>query len=147
MIYTHTQTGFLMRKLLGAIAVITGGSGIIIALKSTLRSIPLLASSVIILICTLLFDSLTVRVSQQFIQIYFGIGIIRKQFTIVNIQSATIVRNKWYYGWGLRLTTHGWLYNVAGLDAVEIRLHNGKQYRIGTDEPKKLHNAINSVLA
>ena len=147
MIYTHTQTGFLMRRLLGAIAIITGGSGIIIALKSTLRSIPLLASSVIILICTLLFDSLTVRVSQQFIQIYFGIGIIRKQFTIVNIQSATIIRNKWYYGWGLRLTPHGWLYNVAGLDAVEIRLHNGKQYRIGTDEPKKLHNAINSVLA
>ena len=147
MIYTHTQTGFLMRRLLGAITVITGVSGIIIALRSTLRSIPLLASSVIILICTLLFDSLTVRVSQQFIQIHFGIGIIRKQFAIANIQNVTIVRNKWYYGWGLRLTPRGWLYNVAGLDAVEIRLHNGKQYRIGTDEPKELHNALNSVLA
>ena len=135
-----------MRRLLGAIAIITGGSGIIIALKSTLRSIPLLASSVIILICTLLFDSLTVRVSQQFIQIDFGIGIIRKQFAIAKIQSATIVRNKWYCGWGIRLTPHGWLYNVAGLDAVEIRLNNGKRYRIGTDEPKELHKAINSAL-
>jgi hypothetical protein len=26
-------------------------------------------------------------------------------------------------------------------------MHNGKQYRIGTDQPKELHNALNSVLA
>ena len=93
-----------------------------------------------------MLDSLTVRISNNFIEIRFGIGIIRKQFAIAKIQSATIVRNKWYYGWGIRLTPHGWLYNVAGLDAVEIRLNNGKQYRIGTDEPKELHKAINSVL-
>ena len=135
-----------MRRLLRAIAVLTGGSGVVVALKNTLGSIPLLASSAIILIWAILLDSLTVRISNNFIEIRFGIGIIRKQFAIAKIQSATIVRNKWYYGWGIRLTPHGWLYNVAGLDAVEIRLNNGKQYRIGTDEPKELHKAINSVL-
>ena len=135
-----------MGRLLRAIAVITGGSGVVVALKNTLRSIPVLASSAIILVCAILLDSLTVRVSNNFIEIRFGIGIIRKQFAIAKIQSATIVRNKWYCGWGIRLTPHGWLYNVAGLDAVEIRLNNGKQYRIGTDEPKELHKAINSAL-
>ena len=35
-----------------------------------------------------------------------------------------------------------WIYNVAGLDAVEIKLRNGKTYRVGTDEPKKLEQAI-----
>lgn len=135
-----------MGRFLRAIAVITGGSGIVVALRNTLRSIPLLASSAIILICAILFDSLTVSVSNNFIEVRFGIGIIRKQFAIAKIQSATIVRNKWYYGWGIRLTPRGWLYNVAGLDAVEIRLNNGKQYRIGTDEPQELHKAINSVL-
>ena len=135
-----------MRRLLRAIAVLTGGSEVVVALKNTPASIPLLASSAIILIWAILLDSLTVRISNNFIEIRFGIGIIRKQFAIAKIQSATIVRNKWYYGWGIRLTPHGWLYNVAGLDAVEIRLNNGKQYRIGTDEPKELHKAINSVL-
>ena len=135
-----------MRRLLRAIAVLTGGSGVVVALKNTPASIPLLASSAIILIWAILLDSLTVRISNNFIEIRFGIGIIRKQFAIAKIQSATIVRNKWYYGWGIRLTPHGWLYNVAGLDAVEIRLNNGKQYRIGTDEPKELHKAINSAL-
>ena len=146
MVYQHTQTGLLMRKLLRSISVITAGSGFIVALRSTLRSIPLLASSAIVFACAILFDSLTVRVSNDHVEIRFGIGMIRKQFNVDNIKTATIVKNKWYYGWGIRLTPHGWLYNVSGLDAVEILMHNGKQYRIGTDQPNELHNAINSVL-
>ena len=129
-----------------AVMLITAGSGLIVALRSTLRSIPLLASSAIVFACAILFDSLTVRVSNDLVEIRFGIGIIRKQFHVDNIKTASIVKNKWYYGWGIRLTSHGWLYNVSGLDAVEILMHNGKQYRIGTDQPNELHNAINSVL-
>ena len=146
MVYQHTQTGLLTRRLLRAISIITAGSGLFVALRSTLRSIPLLASSAIVFACAILFDSLTVRVSNDHVEIRFGIGMIRKQFNVDNIKTATIVKNKWYYGWGIRLTPHGWLYNVSGLDAVEILMHNGKQYRIGTDQPNELHNAINSVL-
>tara|TARA_Y100001934_G_scaffold282625_1_gene397240 strand:+ start:262 stop:378 length:117 start_codon:yes stop_codon:yes gene_type:complete len=36
---------------------------------------------------------------------------------------------------------------VSGFDVVEIKLKNGKRYLIGTDQPKKLHAAIESVLA
>ena len=146
MIYQHTQTGLLTRRLLRAISIITAGSGLFVALRSTLRSIPLLASSAIVFVCATLFDSLTVRVSHDLVEISFGIGIIRKQFDVGNIRRASVVKNKWYYGWGIRLTPHGWLYNVSGLDAVEILMDNGKQYRIGTDQPNELHNAINSVL-
>jgi hypothetical protein len=35
-----------------------------------------------------------------------------------------------------------WIYNVSGFDAVEITMKNGKIYRIGTDEPLKLEQAI-----
>jgi len=35
-----------------------------------------------------------------------------------------------------------WIYNVSGFDAVEIKLKNGKTYRIGTDESQKLEQAI-----
>ena len=37
------------------------------------------------------------------------------------------------------------IYNVSGFDAVEIQLKNGKIYRIGTDEPKKLEQAILAI--
>ena len=47
MIYKHTQTGVLMGRLLRAIAVITGGSGVVVALKNTLRSIPHLKLTVL----------------------------------------------------------------------------------------------------
>ena len=146
MVYQHTQTGLLTRRLLRAISIITAGSGLFVALRSTLRSIPLLASSAIVFVCATLFDSLTVRVSHDLVEISFGIGIIRKQFDVGNIRRASVVKNKWYYGWGIRLTPHGWLYNVSGLDAVEILMDNGKQYRIGTDQPNRLQSAINSVL-
>lgn len=146
MVYQHTQTGLLTRRLLRAISIITAGSGLFVALRSTLRSIPLLASSAIVFVCATLFDSLTVRVSHDLVEISFGIGIIRKQFDVGNIRRASVVKNKWYYGWGIRLTPHGWLYNVSGLDAVEILMDNGKQYRIGTDQPNELENAISTVI-
>ena len=49
-------------------------------------------------------------------------------------------KNHWYYGWGIRLWfwPHMWIFNVSGFDAVEIRMKNGKIYRIGTDEPENL---------
>jgi len=61
-----------------------------------------------------------------------------------DILSVKTVKNHRYYGRGIR----GWLwpkmciYNVSGFDAVEIKLKNGKIYRIGTDEPKKLEQMI-----
>jgi hypothetical protein len=35
------------------------------------------------------------------------------------------------------------MYNVAGLDAVELVLASGKKFRIGTDQPDELRSAIN----
>jgi hypothetical protein len=60
----------------------------------------------------------------------------------MEIEECTIVKNSWWYGWGIRLTPYGWLYNVAGWEAVEVLLKNGKKIRIGTDEPEKLSLAI-----
>jgi len=45
------------------------------------------------------------------------------------------------------MTPHGWLYNVSGLDAVEVTTKSGKKYRIGTDVPAELEQAIRSVLS
>jgi len=89
-----------------------------------------------------LLGSLTVEIREGFLRWRFGPGLIRKQVRLAEIERTQAVRNRWYYGWGIRLTPHGWLYNVSGLEAVEVQLHTGKKFRLGTDEPEELVRAL-----
>jgi hypothetical protein len=98
-------------------------------------------------VCLVLFASLTVKVDSRDVSLSFGIGIIRKKFPVSGIDSAGIVRNPWYYGWGIRKTPDGWLYNVSGMIAVELRMNSGERYRIGTNDPSGLLNAIEGVIS
>ena len=93
-----------------------------------------------------LFYSLTVEIDETRLIIKFGFGVINKKFILKNIESCHAVRNPWHYGWGIHWTPRGWLYNISGLSAVEIQMKNGKKYRIGTDEPKRLEHAITQVI-
>lgn len=94
----------------------------------------------------LMMSSLTVSVDSTLIRIRFGGGAYSKKFPLERISDCGPVKNDWMNGWGIRYIGKGWLYNVAGLDAVELTLKNGKRVRIGTDEPEKLAEAIRSVL-
>ena len=145
--YEHTQIGTLMRLALGGCAAISGGFLLLTAPnKPSSILIPIVVTSVFV-VCLFLFHSLTVKVSRDYIILRFGIGLISKRFVVTDIQNAAIVQNRWYYGWGVKWTPHGWLFNVAGFDAVEIQLRNGRKYRVGTDEPVELLSAIQSVTA
>ena len=94
-----------------------------------------------------LFYKLTVEINAEHLQIRFGIGLIRKRFLLDQINAGQPVKNSWYNGWGIRLTSHGWLYNVSGLEAVELKMKTGKTCRIGTDESQVLATALQEVLA
>jgi hypothetical protein len=96
----------------------------------------------VLLIIAFLFPSLTVEVGDGMVKCWFGSGLIRKKFDLTEIIGAKAVRNRWHYGWGIRYTPHGWLFNISGLDAVELTFRSGKRFRIGTDEPDKLVLAI-----
>lgn len=97
-----------------------------------------------ILFLLLSFSTLTVSVADNFLKIKFGYGFFKDKFLLSDIVSVSQVKNSWYYGWGIRFWF--WprmtIYNVSGFDAVEIKLKNGKLYRIGTDEPEKLLNSL-----
>lgn len=97
---------------------------------------------IILGVCLVLFATLTVVIEEDVLEIRFGPGVIRKKFLLKDIESCQIVKNPWYYGWGIRLTPHGWLYNVSGFYAVEIKIKTGKKYRIGTDVSNELEKAI-----
>ena len=97
------------------------------------------------LIGTSLFWGLTVEVNKDVVGLYFGLGIIRRNIRREDIAMVTQVRNRWWWGFGIRWTPHGWMWNIAGLDAVELTYHNGKMFRIGTDEPEALLEVLKVI--
>ncbi len=94
----------------------------------------------------LFLSSLTVWIDGQTVRIRFGFGMWRKQFRLDTVQSAVPVRNTFLMGWGIHYFGNGWLYNIAGMEAVELTFKNGKKARIGTDEPDNLAAAIQAAL-
>jgi hypothetical protein len=92
-----------------------------------------------------LFGSLTVTIDDTLLRTQFGNGPIKKTIGMDDIVSAEIVRNKWWYGWGIRRAPRGWMWNIAGLDAVAIHRRNATTFVLGTDEPERLLNAIVSA--
>lgn len=139
-LYKHTQFGTL------TVLFILAGIFLMIVLGYSTWWHPLaLIILVVLLACLVLFYSLTAEIDQNHLIISFGIGIIRKRFKIRDVMNVYPVRNHWYYGWGIRMTPRGWLFNVSGLDAVEIEMSSGKLYQIGTDQPKELAQTISAA--
>jgi hypothetical protein len=56
-----------------------------------------------------------------------------------------VVRNHWWNGFGIRMRSGFRLYNVSGLDAVELQLKSGEIRRIGTDDPQALVEALKAT--
>ena len=99
------------------------------------------------IIVALLFYRLKVEVNAQEIILTFGVGIIKKRIDINQIQSVESVKNKFWFGWGIRLTPHGWLWNIAGYDAVELTFnHDKRKFRIGCKDSSELKSAIETNL-
>ncbi len=141
MVYEHKQVGYLIIWITLGLVVLFG-----FLFYNVSYNLLFVLYLLFLLIILSSFFTLTIRVDNEQIFIKFGYGLFRKRFPIKEVASARCVKNRWYYGWGIRFWFNMWIYNVSGFDAVEIRLKNRKIYRIGTDEPIKLQRAINSFL-
>jgi len=139
--YKHTQTGNLVIITLVVTTLLIVGLMVVYGFNWIAFAV-----LVILGVCVMLFGTLTVVIEGNTLEIRFGPGIIRKKISLTDIESFHIVKNPWYYGWGIRLTPHGWLYNISGLYAVEIKMKTGKKYRIGNDVPNELENAIRQFI-
>jgi hypothetical protein len=137
--YRHTQSGWVTVGTCGAILLLVA------CLPLPARAphqLLLLATTLLFAVVVMLFGALTVEVDDATIRLRFGVGLIRKAFSLADVASCGPVRNQWWWGWGIRRIPGGWLYNVSGLNAVELILKNGKKFRIGTDEPRALNDFI-----
>ncbi len=132
-VYSHTQIGWVILVSVGATLCLMLYLFLSLEDESILLPVALGLATALVL-----FSSLTVQSDGETLTIKFGPGLVRKKFILSEIVGCRAVRNRWYYGWGIRLTPHGWLFNVSGLDAVEIETKQGKRFRIGTDDPQGL---------
>lgn len=141
--YKHTQIGYLMIFIFLVVVVLFG-----IVLKLAGLNPVLVVTSFLILFLLASFISLKVMIDKKHLRIKFGYGIFTKRFELEKIVSAKTVKNAWYHGWGIRIWFWPYMriYNISGFDAVEIKIKDGKRYRIGTDEPKKLEVAITQAI-
>jgi len=146
--YKHTQIGYLMLVATLVVAVIFAWTFFTARAESPSydsgTNFAVTATMVMTLFILASFASLHVMIDKKYLYIKFGYGIFKKKFLLKEITSAKAVKNSWLSGWGIRfcLWPRMWIYNVSGFDAVEIKLKNGKTYRMGTDESQKLEQAI-----
>jgi hypothetical protein len=138
-LYEHTQRGTLMIALPLGGALVAGATAYCSAGSARAMSAVIALGLVI---AAWLFSSLTVIVENGELRWHFGPGFLNYRMALTDIATASAVRNRWFYGFGIRMAPGFRLYNVSGLDAVELKLKNGEIRRIGTDDPNGLASAL-----
>ena len=139
--YEHTQWGYLAIPTFLLFAVVIP---LTMSDDETTAAITamLIAFTVALLVVVLLFSRLQVTVSNGRIVTAFGFGRPHREIELADVTAVRQVRNTWIQGTGIRKISGGWMYNVWGLDAVEVDLSSGDVFRIGTDDPENLLAAI-----
>lgn len=135
--YRHTQIGWTLIFFLGLGCFLVAG---LTALTGP--NVVSYAVFALLALCLLAFTTMTVTVNPGELEVILGRGLIRNRIALHEIETAAIVRNPWYYGWGIKFIPGGRLWNVHGFHAVEVILLNRRRYRIGTDDPQGLIQAL-----
>ena len=142
--YQHSQPGHLVRIVLAVAAL--GCLGLLAVVHNQETQLILGLTGGLLLVAGILFHQLTVSVDDAFLRLRYGIGLIRFRFAIASMEKVEVVQSRWWEGWGIRLTPHGWLFNISGLDAVQIWQSHGKQIRIGSDDAEGLCRALQKAI-
>jgi hypothetical protein len=136
--YRHTQRGVWIVVLCLFFAAVDA-----VVAWQTGQLLPV-AVLILLIAVAVTFSSLTVEVSENELRWYFGPGLWTYRLALSDIETVAVVRNHWWNGFGIRMAAGFRLYNVSGLDAVELRLRSNDINRIGTDDPQALAAALKS---
>lgn len=151
-VYKHRQKGGLVLYLTGfaAILCIPAFWYVLDLINAPGAVFGLLALSLVVAMfiwSMLVMSSLTVSVENEFVRLVFGPHAFVKIFALKDITDCRPVKNDFWDNWGIRMWGSGWLYNVAGFDAVEITMRSGRKNRIGTDQPNELAEVIKKAVS
>jgi len=145
--YRHTQPGTVL------LATVAAALALLLLVLFVMPIPPgeeagrwiLAAAGMILLAIAVLFRSLTIAIHGGTLTWSFGPGLIRKSVPVAEIAHVEPTRTTVLAGWGIHWTPRGWLYNVSGMHAVQVKLKSGKQFLLGTDEPEQLVRAIQAA--
>lgn len=145
--YEHTQRGWAVRiaTLLGAVGMVVGVAFSPEVLPRGLYTILLLVAAAIALVGWS-FSVLTVRVGAGELHWHFGSSWPSWSTPLEGIADVEATRTTFWEGWGVHRTRRGWLYNVAGQDAVLVRRSDGTTVLLGSDEPRRLKSALQAAI-
>ena len=137
--YRHSQPGYLMiiiSVILFVVAVFMYAYG---------QQQPAIFLGAIGIFIIVFGYKLTVEIKDGFFRFWFGPGIFWKNVPLEQIAYCGPFKGT-IFGWGIHVGPGGWLYNVSGMKAVTVVLKSGKKMHIGTDEPQRLVEAVNSAI-
>ena len=147
LVYQHTQIGYvniiivLMIFAIYVMILISKADETPISLTSTRVFVPVS----LLVVCGVLFSSLTITVDRNSLAWRFGPGPIRMSEALANITNAKVSDVSMSEGLGIRQTSSGWLYNVGPGQVVQIVLRDGREIQLGTDDPTALVSAIQAA--
>ena len=105
------------------------------------RVLPFLGFFILLSVVYAGFLRLTVTVTRSEIFLAYTFGWPRRRIDRGRITSAVPHRIPWWYGFGIRRTPKGWMWNVWGLSTVLVTLTD-REFLIGTDDPEGLATAL-----
>jgi hypothetical protein len=145
--YRHTQVGWaIILPVLGGVLLLLFTVFFLAGPGDATAVVVSVIVAVVLFVALVFFGSLTVNVDRDAVDLAFGVGWVRVSVPLDDVVQARRVRNSWVAGWGVRMIPGGRLYNVSGLQAVELKLMNGRVVRVGSDEPDALLTAVNAAL-
>ncbi len=142
--YKHTQFGAITLIVFFLTGILT--AFIILPMLADGRLAVAFVTLGLYLLIVALFYAFTVEISDRKLKFWFGIRVISKSYSLEEIQSAQEVENPWYYLWGIKSIPGGWLYAIGPGSAVEIVFNKGNIIRLGTNQPKKLEQALDDAI-
>lgn len=145
-LYKQTQYGKFLIIIITIISIATFASLLLTATKENFSVGFLILIPLLLITVLLLFYKLTIIITREKIEAKLGIGLIKKTMFIKNINYNTIEEIKMpaIYGIGIRLTPHGWLYNVKFGNAIKIK-SDKKTFLVGTEDFKTIQDILKKI--
>ncbi len=141
--YRHTQRSRAQLLVTGGVLLLIVGIGLT---DRVILPLMLVVAALLAWACWI-GRQMTVEVADGELRAWFGSGWPRYSWPLERIDAVRTVHNPVWYGAGIRFTPSGMLYNVASGAGIEFRLKSGATFRLGSDEPEALADAIRSAAA
>jgi len=141
--YQHRQVGIVTILMIVVSAVFTAFV-LVSALQSaegpaTLLTVTGLVVTGGFILALMAFYAFTIQIADRAVTFWFGWGVGKQSLPLDAIQSVEIVRNPWYYLWGIKSIPGGWLYSIApGGLALELVLKDQRKIRLGTNRAEEV---------